>query len=193
MHFFFPFPIHHHHYLHSLHLFSFIFSLIFNFLFLITSLSDVRFLIRLILWITHSTNFMETTPDNQIHYFLLHIFLRILLGLMKESLYFLWHDYIFTGVLRLVMRLVFWFLWFYSAIFHICLGLIYLHAIKSKQNHLKIDWKLKNAWKYVCTSDFTPGIPIWNSYFRSALWIADQKTRILIGILDFQSKIQFSD
>ena len=106
--------------------------LIFNLLFLITSLSDVQFLIRLILWCTHSIDFMETVPNNQILLLLLHIFNRTMLGSIKDSLYFLWLDYTFTGVLKLVMRLVFWFICFYSTNFHYCLGLIYLHVIKSK-------------------------------------------------------------
>ena len=70
-----------------------------NFLFLITSSSNVWFLIRLILWRTHST-------DNQIHYFLLHIFHRIMWGSMRENWYFPWPVCTFIGALRSAMRLV---------------------------------------------------------------------------------------
>ena len=100
-----------------LHFFFFLFSLISIFLFLITSSSDVRFLIRLIQWHTHSTDFMEIVLDNQILLLLLHIFHRTMLSSMRENLYFLWLDYTFIGTLKPVMRLVFWFICFYSANF----------------------------------------------------------------------------
>ena len=85
-----------------------------NLLFLITSSSNVRFLIRPIPWCTHSSDFLGIALDNQIHHSLLYIFHRIMWGSMRESLHLLWLDYTFIGVLRPVMRLVFWFLCFYS-------------------------------------------------------------------------------
>ena len=132
MHFLPFFSLHRHHYFHfPLSFFHFL-PLIFNFLFLITSSSDVRFLICLFLWLTHNTNVRETALDNQILHFLLHIFLSIMLGSMKESLYFLWLDYSFIRALKPVMRSVFWFLYFILQFFSIYLGLIYLHVIKFK-------------------------------------------------------------
>ena len=91
----------------SISFISFIFSQIFNFLSLITSSSDVRFLIRQILWLTHSVYFRETVPENQIHFFVLHIFLRTMSGSMKENLCFLCLDYISIEALKLEMRSVF--------------------------------------------------------------------------------------
>ena len=85
-------------------------SLILNLLFLITSSSDVRFIIRMFLWLTHSIDFRETVAVSWILYFVLHIFLRIMLGLIKKSLCFLLLDYTSIGALKPVMRLVFWFL-----------------------------------------------------------------------------------
>ena len=85
-------------------------SLILNLLFSITFSFDVRFTIRLFLWLTHSTDFRKTASDNQILHFVLHIFLRTMSGSMKESLYFLWLDYTFIGALKPVMWSVFWFL-----------------------------------------------------------------------------------
>ena len=103
-----PFPDHHLHHHHFLS-----FSLWFpNLLFLITSSSDIWFLICLILWRTDCTNILGIAPDNQIHHFLLHIFHRIMWGLMRENWFFLWLVCTFTGALRLAMRLVFLFLYF---------------------------------------------------------------------------------
>ena len=107
-------------------------SLILNLLFLITFSSDVRFTICLFLWLTHNTDFRKTVPVCQILHFVLHIFLRIMLGSMKESLYFLWLDYTFIGALKPVMRSVFLILLLYSIIFSIFLVLIDLHVIKFK-------------------------------------------------------------
>ena len=115
----------------SLSFFHFL-SLIFNLLFLITSSSDVHFLIRLFLLLTHSTDFRKTASDNQILHFVLHIFLRTMSGSMKESLYFLWLDYTFIGALKPVLRSVFLILLLYSGIFSIYWVLIDLHAIKFK-------------------------------------------------------------
>ena len=61
-------------------------SLISQLLFFITSSSDVQFLIRLILWHTHSTDFLGIAPDNQIHYSLLHIFPQNCVGLNEREL-----------------------------------------------------------------------------------------------------------
>ena len=83
-----------------------------NFLFLITFSSDVWFLIHLILWRTHSTDFLEIAPDNQIHHLVLHIFHRIMWDSMRENWYFLWPVCTFIRALRLAMRLVFQYLWF---------------------------------------------------------------------------------
>ena len=107
-------------------------SQIFNFLSLITFSSDVRFSIRLFLWLTHSMNFREVVPASQIPHSVLRIFLRTMLGSMKENLYFLCPDYTFTGALKLEMRSVFLIFLFYSTIFNIYLGLINLHTIKFK-------------------------------------------------------------
>ena len=101
----------------------FSFSLWFlNFLLLNTSF-DVRFLIRLILWCTHSTDFLGITPDNQIHHFSLHIFHRIMWGLMRENLFFLWP--VCTTSLKPAMRLVSWLPYFILQNFSICLELIF--------------------------------------------------------------------
>ena len=95
----------HHHFPHFFSFF--ISSLNFNFLFLITSSSDVRFTVRQFLWLTHSVDFKETIPDSRIHHFVLHIFLRTISGSMKENLCFLCLDYISIGALKLEMRSVF--------------------------------------------------------------------------------------
>ena len=84
-----------------------------NFLFLITSSSGVWFLIRLILWHTHSTDFLGIAPDNQIHHFLLQIVHRIMWDSMRENWYFPWPVCTFIGALRPAMRLVSWFLCFF--------------------------------------------------------------------------------
>ena len=105
--------------------FLFIFSWFLIFLFLITSSFDVRFLICLILWLTHSIDYVEVVPDNQIYLFFLHIFLRIMLDSMRENLYFHWPVCTSTGALRMVMRSVFLLFHFYSANIQHCLGLIY--------------------------------------------------------------------
>ena len=86
--------------------FFFIFSLIYQLLFLITFSSDVRFLIHLVLWCTHSTDFLKIAPDNQIHHFLLHIFHRIMWNSIRENWYFPWPICTFIGALRPTMRLV---------------------------------------------------------------------------------------
>ena len=92
---------------------SFSFSLWFlNFLFLITSVSDIWFLIRLILWCTHSTDFLRIALDNQIYHFLLHIFHRIMWNSMRENWYFPWPVCTFIGALRPAMRLISRFLCF---------------------------------------------------------------------------------
>ena len=100
----------HHHFPHFFSFF--ISSLNFNFFYLITYSSDVRFTVRQFLWLTHSVDFREIVPDSRIHHFVLHIFLRTMSGSMKESLYFLWFDFTFIGVLKPVIRSVFWFLCF---------------------------------------------------------------------------------
>ena len=109
---FLPFSFHFFEHIIFISFFSFISSSIFNFLFLISSLSYVRFSIRQFLWLTHSVDFREIVPDNRIHFFVLHIFLKTMLGSMKESLYFLWLDYTSIEALKPVMRSVFWFLCF---------------------------------------------------------------------------------
>ena len=83
-----------------------------NFLFFITSSSDVWFLIRLILWCTHNIDFLGIVPDNQIRHSLLHIFHRIMWGSMRENLYFPWPVFTFIGALRPSIRLVSRFLYF---------------------------------------------------------------------------------
>ena len=128
--FFFPSSFHRQSILASFLFLCFYF--LFNFLFLIISLSDVRFSICQFLWLTDSVHFREIVPDSQIHFLVLHIFLRTMLGSMKENQCFLCLDYIFTGALKLEMRSVFLIFLFYSAIFSIYLGLIDLHAIKFK-------------------------------------------------------------
>ena len=95
---------------------------------------DIRFLNRLIPWCTHSMDFLELVPVNQIHHLLLHIFHRLIWVLMKVISYFLWPVCIYTGALRLVMRSVFLISLIYSVIFSIYLELIIIHIIKSKQN-----------------------------------------------------------
>ena len=119
---FLPFSFHFFEHIIFLFLFFLSFSSsIFNFLLLITSSSDVRFLIRQILWLTHNLYFRETVPDNWIHFFVLHIFLRTILGSMKGNLYFLYLDYPSTGALKLEMRSIFLISLLYSVIFSISL------------------------------------------------------------------------
>ena len=108
-------------FLHFFLSFSHFLPLILNLLFLITSSSDVRFIIRLFLWLTHSTDFRKTISVSQILHFVLHIFLRTMSGSMKESLYFLWLDYTFIGALKPMMRSVFLILLLYYTIFSISL------------------------------------------------------------------------
>ena len=118
-----------------LHLhFSFFFLWFQDFVFLISSSFDVRFLNHLILWCTHSVDILELVPVNQIHHLLLHIFHRIIWVSMKVNLFFLWPVCNFTGAPRLVTRSVFLISLIYSATFSIYLELITLYAIKSKQN-----------------------------------------------------------
>ena len=127
-----PFFDHHLHHFHSPLSFFHFLPLIFNLLFLITSSSDVWFLIRLFLWLTHSTDFRETALDNQILHFLLHIFHRIMWDSMRENWYFPWLICTFIGALKPVMRSVFLFFCFILQFSVSHLGLIYLHAIKFK-------------------------------------------------------------
>ena len=89
--------------------------------FSITYSFDVWFTIHLFLWLTHSTDFREIVPVSRILHFALHIFLKTILGSMKESLHFLWLDYTSIEALKPVMRSVFLIPLLYSAIFSILL------------------------------------------------------------------------
>ena len=115
-----------------------------NFLFLITSSSDVWFLIRLILWRTHSIDFLEIALDNQIRYFLLHIFHRIMWGSMRENWYFPWPVCTFIGALRPAMRLVSWLLCFIPQNFQ---HLLRINFCMQSKITWKITWKTEKCMK----------------------------------------------